>query len=447
MHRYHHVDLGYLHGRARVSTTTLSITYIRLIDLSRLATVHNSAAYRALGLEFELWSLAPLDVLNLYFSHFDYLLSKSQYRRYNLLRTFQKSNIVRKLLFAVRSGLFEEDALPPAVATLRLALVSRWSAEESIKPIFAYLVSALCQSGYCFKGSADPPDVAPAELITTAQPTQSQLPASLILDMMADVLHNQKRLVKLNKSLSLHRLLVVFLQSNPAPFVAYPCLDILAHCLSTPGLESFQRSFESEGGFALLAKVLAPIWNDAVQETIFRMVFGDTGPAGASLACPPAMQSLMTALDALLQAATDTAGGGMGNSMSRSIGSIRSLAMTTPLTAVAPAPADDDADSDDDAGDDDRLEKLLNKLAAVYRQSSAFRRAVPARRIESMLPSMVDFAAVSASSSQPERVEVQRAAAVNWLIALVDLSKAPSTVIVQVCFVASCIYYASADTP
>lgn len=339
---------------------------------------------------------------------------------------------MRKLLFAVRSGLFEEDALPPAVATLRLALVSRWSAEESIKPIFAYLVSALCQSGYCFKGSADPPDVAPAELITTAQPTQSQLPASLILDMMADVLHNQKRLVKLNKSLSLHRLLVVFLQSNPAPFVAYPCLDILAHCLSTPGLESFQRSFESEGGFALLAKVLAPIWNDAVQETIFRMVFGDTGPAGASLACPPAMQSLMTALDALLQAATDTAGGGMGNSMSRSIGSIRSLAMTTPLTAVAPAPADDDADSDDDAGDDDRLEKLLNKLAAVYRQSSAFRRAVPARRIESMLPSMVDFAAVSASSSQPERVEAQRAAAVNWLTALVDLSKAPSTVIVQV---------------
>jgi hypothetical protein len=159
------------------------------------------------------------------------------------------------------------------------------------------------------------------------------------------------------------------------------------------------------------------------------------------------MQSLMTALDALLQAATDTAGGGMGNSMSRSIGSIRSLAMTTPRTSVVPAPADDDADSDDDAGDDDRLEKLLNKLAAVYRQSSAFRRAVPARRIESMLPSMVDFAAVSASSSQPERVEAQRAAAVNWLTALVDLSKAPSTVIVQVCFVASCIYYASADTP
>lgn len=29
--------------------------------------------------------------------------------------------------------------------TLRLALLARWSAQDSIKPVFSYLISALCQ--------------------------------------------------------------------------------------------------------------------------------------------------------------------------------------------------------------------------------------------------------------------------------------------------------------
>lgn len=62
-----------------------------------------------------------------------------------MLRTFQKSNIVRKLLYAIRSGQYETAAVPLAVDTLKLALTTRWSAEDAIKPTFSYLVSALCQ--------------------------------------------------------------------------------------------------------------------------------------------------------------------------------------------------------------------------------------------------------------------------------------------------------------
>lgn len=113
---------------------------------SRSATVQCSAGYRAIGLNFELWSKAPLGVLSIYFAHFEDLLSKSKYKRFNVLRSFQKSGIVRKLLFALRSGLFEPAAVPLAVDTLQLALAVRWSAEDAIKPVFSYLVSALCQS-------------------------------------------------------------------------------------------------------------------------------------------------------------------------------------------------------------------------------------------------------------------------------------------------------------
>lgn len=79
------------------------------------ATVHNSVAYRSLGLEFELWSFAATGVTSLYLQHFECLLSTSKHARYNVLRTFQKSTIVRKLLYALRSGMFNPGVVPAVV--------------------------------------------------------------------------------------------------------------------------------------------------------------------------------------------------------------------------------------------------------------------------------------------------------------------------------------------
>lgn len=77
--------------------------------------MHNSVAYRSLGLEFELWSYGQLGVTSLYLEHFQYLLVDSKHRRFNLLRTFQKSAMIRKLLFALRSGLFDAAVVPVVV--------------------------------------------------------------------------------------------------------------------------------------------------------------------------------------------------------------------------------------------------------------------------------------------------------------------------------------------
>jgi len=77
--------------------------------------VHNPVAYRALGLEFELWGFASLGVTSLYLQHFESLLSTSKYARFNVLRTFQKSSIVRKLLYALRSGFFDLAVVPMVV--------------------------------------------------------------------------------------------------------------------------------------------------------------------------------------------------------------------------------------------------------------------------------------------------------------------------------------------
>ncbi|KAL1405839.1 Beige protein-like 1 [Vanrija albida] len=378
-------------------------------DKPQAAVVHNSAAYRAIGLDFELWATAKDDVVALYFENFQALLAQSKYKRYNLLRTFQKSNMVRKLLFAIRLGLYNTTTIPLAVDTLKLALTSRWSAEEGIKPVFSYLVSALCQN------AAQP------YLVPASEPTAAQLPAALILQMMSELLEVPKRLAKLAKAVSLHRLLVVFLQSNPAPFVAIPCLDIIKLCLSTPGLDSFQRSFESEGGFALLARTLPPIWQDHIQETVFAIVLGKDGTQGSALACPPAIASLTTALEYLLQSANEAVDGVRGSSPSKTVRS----------PAVTPITLSNEATDTLDISDDDRLEKLLYHLAAVYRNSKPFRKGLSVRRIESMLPSFVDFAAMSASPERSERAENQRVAAASWLSELIASSKAPANVITQ----------------
>ncbi|GMK59712.1 hypothetical protein CspeluHIS016_0803180 [Cutaneotrichosporon spelunceum] len=380
------------------------------------ARVQCSAGYRALGLDFELWAHAALPTLTLFLQHFQALLSTSQYRRFNQLRTFQKSNAVRKLLYALRTGHYAHSAVPFVIDTLRLLLTSRWSAEDGIKPVFSYLVSALCQQHSLLQP-------------IRTEPTSAQYPAVLILTMLVDILKNPKRLTKLNKAVSLHRLLVIFLQSNPAAFVVEPCTDILALCLGTPGHDSFQRHFETEGGFALLAKTLAPIWSAHIQDTVFSMLFGPTGTAGASLACPPAIASVMAALDTLLQSAS---GGNARADMASSVGSISSAVSRLSITPIREHQDDDSgSDSGDTEVDDDGLlESLLTKLAHVYRQSSPLRRALTVRRIESLQPAMVDFVTMSVGSTSAA-VEGQRAAAVKWLQALVDLSKAPATIITQ----------------
>ena len=159
LHEDRPVHAGHQYGQACVSVECVCIQLHLTSDSN--ATVHNSVAYRALGLEFELWSYASLGVVSFYLQHFQYLLSTSKHARYNILRTFQKSAVVRKVLYTLRSGLFDPTVVPVVVGqlrsghylldadsasdTLRLALVARWSATDSIKPVFSYLVSTLCQ--------------------------------------------------------------------------------------------------------------------------------------------------------------------------------------------------------------------------------------------------------------------------------------------------------------
>jgi hypothetical protein len=260
--------------------------------------------------------------------------------------------------------------------------------------------------------------------------------------MIADLAENQQRLVKLNRSIALHRLLVIFISSNSAYYVVLPCLKLLEHCLTTPGLETFQRSFEGEGGFALLARTLAPIWREDIQAAIFRMCIGPD-QARSALLCPNFVAALMAAVEAVLVTAGEADGSSVrpstASTRSETITPVRSINMTPTITSLldlCSPPEHTCADlpiaSNLESRDDTRLEQLLTELTAVYQASSPFRRAVTNKRIEAMLPVFAEFAAVSSSSSRLEVTGAQRQAAVGWLTALIEKSKLSHSIITQV---------------
>jgi hypothetical protein len=154
--------------------------------------------------------------------------------------------------------------------------------------------------------------------------------------MISELSSQPTRLQKLNKSLALHRLLIIFISSNSAFYVIVPCWQSLQNCLVTSGLEAFQRNFESEGGFALLAGTLGSCWRDDVQKLVFEIMLGtkarEDAKEGTSLACGQLVSTILAALDWLLQASAeggDEARPAMaGRTRSGTITSIRSIPLT-----------------------------------------------------------------------------------------------------------------------
>ncbi len=93
----------------------------------RRAAIHNSTAYKTLT-RFDLWSTAPLDVLEVFFEQFHSLL-KSKHKRFNMMKYFKKSGLVRRILWALRAELFQPQAIPLVLG--RSPLTSAWNLEPS----------------------------------------------------------------------------------------------------------------------------------------------------------------------------------------------------------------------------------------------------------------------------------------------------------------------------
>jgi hypothetical protein len=161
--------------------------------------------------------------------------------------------------------------------------------------------------------------------------------------------------------------------------------------------------------------------------------------SNATLGCANIVSAVMAAIEHFLQA------GSSGEEVNRPVsrrtrsGTITasSVLAVTPLVAGAllvPFPIVElmGPDEEEVPEDDKQLESLFKQLTATYKANPGFRSAMTARRVETMLPSIADFAAVSSSVEKVYSAKSAREAVTAWLAAMIDKSKLPHQLIQQV---------------
>lgn len=103
----------------------------------------NTVAYRAIALDFELWSRTRKEIQRVHLEHFTTLLETSRYKKFNIKQRLAKMGLVRKLLFVLQTDWYEHDALPFVLEALKAATRAHFTKEDAIKPLVSYLAAKL----------------------------------------------------------------------------------------------------------------------------------------------------------------------------------------------------------------------------------------------------------------------------------------------------------------
>ncbi|KAH7890525.1 hypothetical protein F5I97DRAFT_1922982 [Phlebopus sp. FC_14] len=218
------------------------------------STVTNTIAYRAIALDFELWSTTQIDIQRAHLEHFAFLLRASRYRKFNARVRLSQFSITRKLLFALQSSWYPLESVPYVVNALMVVMQSHFTAEEAIKPVVSYLSANL--------GSeiSSLPSSARSSVICAA----SDEKAKLVLDAVVSLLRIPAMYARFTEAVPIARLSLLWLGSRPSPGLACQVLAVIGIGLSASS--SFAKKLELAGGWVYLRKYLPPIWDDEVQQ-------------------------------------------------------------------------------------------------------------------------------------------------------------------------------------
>jgi len=108
--------------------------------------VVNTLAYRAIALDFELWSRTRKEIQRVYFEHFTTVLQTSRFRRFNVWHQVAKIGLVRRLLFVLQTDWFQQDMLSFVMCALKVAMQAQFTKDDTIKPVVSYLAANLHES-------------------------------------------------------------------------------------------------------------------------------------------------------------------------------------------------------------------------------------------------------------------------------------------------------------
>ena len=103
----------------------------------------NTVAYRAIALDFQLWSRTKREIQLVHLEHFATLLDASRHKRFNAKQRMSKMGVVRKLLFVWQTDWYTLDVQPFLLDAIRVVAEANFSIDDAIRPIVSYLAANL----------------------------------------------------------------------------------------------------------------------------------------------------------------------------------------------------------------------------------------------------------------------------------------------------------------
>lgn len=117
--------------------------FLAITRKARQSTVVNVVGYKAIALDFELWSHTRKEIQRVHLEHFATLLLASRYKKFNMKQRFAKMGLVRKLLFVLQTDWYQYDSMPYAMEAFKVAVQANFTRDDAIKPLVSYLAANL----------------------------------------------------------------------------------------------------------------------------------------------------------------------------------------------------------------------------------------------------------------------------------------------------------------
>ncbi|PPQ94175.1 hypothetical protein CVT25_003811 [Psilocybe cyanescens] len=257
------------------------------------STVVNPLAYRALALDFSLWSRTRAEIQRAHLEQFATLLELSRYKAFNWKQRLSKMGLIRKILFALQadwySSLSDQNGLAPTndmgpgmLAQLVQTLGSTLKApggfvKEDIKAVVAFLAANLHESEWNPSNSGEGSPHSVISRFEFKVPPREK--AEHVLALLVQIIGAQPYYTKFTTALPMTRILLLLLGDRPSSHVAAQILNMIS--ISIRVSNSFSRKFELVSGWSVLKTVLPNVWDPAVNKAAFDLLLGriNTGPS------------------------------------------------------------------------------------------------------------------------------------------------------------------------
>ncbi|KAI6038492.1 hypothetical protein EDC04DRAFT_2868311 [Pisolithus marmoratus] len=250
------------------------------------STVTNTIAYRAIALDFELWSSTNLTMQQAHLEHFSFLLRASRHRRFNAKVCLAKLGIVRKLVFALQSTWYPAETVPHLVKAIVIVVQGRFPPNDVIKPVMSYISAHIATGRYLFGVLSNLQTCHPLGHLSSLVSTNPKEQDSFLMQF--------------SESVPLARVVLLWVNEEPSPSIAYQVLSVIG--IGLIHSSSFGKKLELLSGWSLLRKRLPSIWDEELHRAAVDLLLRPAADATRSkntpqsIRCPQILPVILVAL-------------------------------------------------------------------------------------------------------------------------------------------------------